>query len=247
MAAADHCGTCTACLDICPTAAFPAPYRLDARRCISYLTIEHKGAIPRDLRPLIGNRIFGCDDCLAACPWNKFARRGREVKLAARADLRAPALAELAALDDAGFRKMFAGTAVKRTGRDRFLRNVLIAIGNSGDAALATDAERLLEDGAASYAGPPCGRWRGCFRARLVELAAKLRPGETDPGVRDEWAAARGGGGRETLVCLGFGYAAQHYVGLYGARFDRIIGTTRSAENAASLTAANVRRLAPSN
>ena len=132
----DHCGQCRACLDICPTAAFPAPYRLDARRCISYLTIEHKGQIPRELRPLIGNRIYGCDDCLAVCPWNKFAVAGREVKLAARAVLRAPPLAELVRLDDAGFRTLFAKSAVKRVGRARFVRNVLIAIGNSGDASL---------------------------------------------------------------------------------------------------------------
>src|SRR6202034_2124750 len=142
----DHCGTGHACLDICPTAAFPAPYRLDARRCISYLTIEHKGPIPRDLRPLIGNRIYGCDDCLAVCPWNKFAQAGHETKLAARAALRAPPLAELARLDDAAFRALFAKSPVKRVGRARFLRNVLIAIGNSGDAALADAAERLIDD-----------------------------------------------------------------------------------------------------
>ena len=136
----DHCGTCRACLDICPTAAFPAPYRLDARRCISYLTIEHKGPIPREFREAIGNRIYGCDDCLAVCPWNKFAQAGREAKLAARDDLRAPALAELARLDDAAFRALFAKSPVKRIGRDRFVRNVLIAIGNSGDAALAAEA-----------------------------------------------------------------------------------------------------------
>ena len=141
---ADHCGTCQACLDICPTAAFPSPYRLDARRCISYLTIEHKGAIPRELRPLMGNRIYGCDDCLAVCPWNKFAQVGHEAKLAARDALRAPDLADLARLDDAAFRALFAKTAVKRTGRDRFVRNVLIAIGNSGNAALA-DASRATD------------------------------------------------------------------------------------------------------
>ena len=129
----DHCGSCRACLDICPTAAFPAPYRLDARRCISYLTIEHKGPIPRALRPLIGNRIYGCDDCLAVCPWNKFAQAGSETKLAARAALRAPPLAELARLDDAAFRALFTKSAVKRIGRARFVRNVLIAIGNSGE------------------------------------------------------------------------------------------------------------------
>ena len=124
----------SACLDICPTAAFPAPYKLDARRCISYLTIENKGPIPREFRKAIGNRIYGCDDCLAVCPWNKFAQAGRETKLAARDELRAPALADLARLDDAAFRALFAKSPVKRIGRDRFIRNVLIAIGNSGDA-----------------------------------------------------------------------------------------------------------------
>ena len=131
---------------------FPEPYRLDARRCISYLTIEHKGPIPRELRPLMGNRIYGCDDCLAVCPWNKFAVQGREAKLAAREALRAPKLAELARLDDAQFRTLFAKTSIKRTGRDRFVRNVLIAIGNSGDAALAPRsraiARRCLAAGA---------------------------------------------------------------------------------------------------
>src|SRR5712671_6873559 len=145
---ADHCGQCRACLDVCPTAAFPAPYRLDARRCISYLTIEHKGPIPRELRPLMGNRIYGCDDCLAVCPWNKFAQQGREAKLAARDALTAPRLADLARLDDAAFRALFAKSPVKRTGRDRFVRNVLIAIGNSGDPALAAVAEERLDDGA---------------------------------------------------------------------------------------------------
>ena len=138
----DHCGNCRACLDICPTAAFPAPYRLDARRCISYLTIEHKGAIPRELRSAIGNRIYGCDDCLAVCPWNKFAVAGREMKLAAREELRAPRLADLARLDDAAFRALFTKSPVKRIGRARFIRNVLIAIGNSADPSLAGEAER---------------------------------------------------------------------------------------------------------
>src|SRR5438477_3605781 len=142
----DHCGSCTACQDICPTAAFPAPYKLDARRCISYLTIENKGPIPHEFRKSIGNRIYGCDDCLAVCPWNKFAQQGREAKLAARAELREPRLAELARLDDGAFRALFAKSPVKRIGRDRFIRNVLIAIGNSGDAALAAAAERLLGD-----------------------------------------------------------------------------------------------------
>ena len=144
----DHCGSCRRCLDACPTSAFPAPYQLDARRCISYLTIEHKGMIPLELRPLIGNRIYGCDDCLAVCPWNKFARSARESDFLPRAELTAPRLAALAELDDAAFRKLFAGTAVKRTGRDRFVRNVLTAIGNSdpGDADLVAAAQRRLDD-----------------------------------------------------------------------------------------------------
>ena len=142
----DHCGSCQACLDICPTNAFPAPYRLDARRCISYLTIENKGPIPLEFRAAIGNRIYGCDDCLAVCPWNKFAQTASEAKLAARDDLRAPPLADLLELDDAGFRTLFSGSPVKRIGRDRFLRNVLIAAGNSGDAALVAACRRLLAD-----------------------------------------------------------------------------------------------------
>ncbi len=142
---ADHCGSCTRCLSACPTDAFPAPYQLDATRCISYLTIEHPGPIPHDLRPLIGNRIYGCDDCLAACPWNRFAIAAHE-KLAGRPDLRAPALADLAALDDAAFRRLFAGGPIKRIGRNRFVRNVLVAIGNSNDPALRPAAQRLLAD-----------------------------------------------------------------------------------------------------
>jgi epoxyqueuosine reductase len=142
----DHCGTCRACLDICPTNAFPAPYQLDARRCISYLTIEHRGHIAEEFREALGNRIYGCDDCLAVCPWNKFASAAQEAKLAAREDLKAPPLSTLLALDDAGFRALFAGSPVKRVGRDRFIRNVLIAAGNSGDAALATQAVALLHD-----------------------------------------------------------------------------------------------------
>jgi epoxyqueuosine reductase len=141
-----RCGTCERCLKICPTDAFPAPYRLDATRCISYLTIEHAGPIPLDLRPLMGNRIYGCDDCLAVCPWNRFARPGGEPKFWGRADLAAPLLAELAALDDAGFRKMFAGSPIKRIGRNRFVRNVLIAIGNAGLPALHAVAQGLAED-----------------------------------------------------------------------------------------------------
>ncbi|MGG5808604.1 tRNA epoxyqueuosine(34) reductase QueG [Falsiroseomonas sp. CW058] len=142
----DHCGSCTRCLAACPTDAFPAPYRLDARRCISYLTIEHAGPIPEALRPRMGNRIYGCDDCLAVCPWNKFARAHSEPAFAPRAALTAPKLAGLAALDDAGFRALFSGSPVKRIGRGRFVRNVLVAIGNSGDPALRPVAQSLCDD-----------------------------------------------------------------------------------------------------
>ena len=145
-AEADHCGACRACLDICPTNAFPAPYQLDARRCISYLTIEHDGPIPLEFRAALGNRIYGCDDCLAVCPWNKFAQVAGEARLHARDSLKAPALADLAALDDAGFGALFSASPIKRIGRGRFVRNVLYAIGNSGDAALAVVAQRLLHD-----------------------------------------------------------------------------------------------------
>lgn len=138
-----HCGSCTACLDVCPTDAFPAPYRLDPRRCISYLTIEHKGPVDLELRAKMGNRIYGCDDCLAVCPWNKFAVAGRDAKYDARDDVIAPPLAELVQLDDPAFRARFSGSPIKRIGRDRFVRNVLYAIGNSGDGAL-TDAARML-------------------------------------------------------------------------------------------------------
>ena len=184
----DACGACRRCLDICPTDAFPAPYRLDARRCIAYLTIEHEGPIPREFRRAIGNRVFGCDDCLAVCPWNKFARKTGEMRMSARADLAAPPLAELARLDDAGFRALFAGTPVKRTGRDRFLRNVLIAIGNAGDPALVEQATRCLLDpaplvrGAAVWA---CGRLLD--RAGMQALFDARGAAETDPAVRAEW------------------------------------------------------------
>lgn len=185
---ADHCGRCRRCLDACPTGAFPAPYRLDARRCISYLTIEHKGPIPRELRPALGNRIYGCDDCLAACPWNKFAVAASELKLKAREDLMAPPLAGLVALDDAAFRQFFAGSPVKRIGRDRFVRNVLIAIGNSGDAALLPAAERLLLDPSPLVRGAAV--WalsRLLLPERWQALAARHLPAESDPDVRAEW------------------------------------------------------------
>ena len=142
----DHCGSCTSCLDACPTNAFPAPYQLDARRCISYLTIEHKGPIEESLRTLMGNHIYGCDDCLAACPWNKFAVVASDIRYAAKDDLAAPALADLVGLDDAAFRAKFSGSPIKRIGRDRFIRNVLYAIGNSGDIALKPVAKALAND-----------------------------------------------------------------------------------------------------
>ncbi|WP_413991633.1 tRNA epoxyqueuosine(34) reductase QueG [Labrys okinawensis] len=185
----DHCGSCRACLDACPTAAFPAPYQLDARRCISYLTIENKGPIPAEFRRAIGNRIYGCDDCLAACPWNKFAVAGHEQKLMAREGLRQPRLAELARLDDAAFRVLFARNPVKRIGRDRFIRNVLIAIGNSGDAALVGEAEALLEDSSALVRAMAV--W-ALSRLAPDRLAAHLgkRQGESDADVLVEWRRA---------------------------------------------------------
>jgi epoxyqueuosine reductase len=187
----DHCGDCRRCLDACPTKAFPAPYRLDARRCISYLTIEHKGHIERSLRPLMGNRIYGCDDCLAVCPWNKFAQPAGESDLVARAELDAPALAHLAGLDDAGFRKLFAGSPIKRIGRNRFLRNVLIAIANSADPDLAPTAIGLLDDDDALVRGAAV--WatvRLAPRHRVGELAETYLPRETSSDVREEWRLA---------------------------------------------------------
>jgi epoxyqueuosine reductase len=186
----DYCGTCRACLDVCPTAAFPAPYRLDARRCISYLTIEHKGPIPRELRPQMGNRIYGCDDCLAVCPWNKFAQVGREARLAARTELGAPHLADLARLDDAGFRALFRKSPVKRTGRDRFVRNVLIAIGNSGDASLADEAERLLADRSPLVRGAAVWALARIAPGRLAAARRERLAREDDPAVREEWDAS---------------------------------------------------------
>jgi epoxyqueuosine reductase len=185
----DHCVSCQACLDICPTDAFPAPYRLDARKCISYLTIEHKGAIPREHREAIGNRIYGCDDCLSVCPWNKFAQAGHEAKLAARDELRAPSLSDLARLDDASFRAMFTKSPVKRIGRNRFLRNVLTAIGNSKDTSLAADARRLLDDESPLVRGAAV--WalsRLLPREEFSALAGVSH--DNDDGVRSEWTAA---------------------------------------------------------
>jgi epoxyqueuosine reductase len=190
-AEADHCGSCQACLDICPTNAFPAPYKLDARRCISYLTIENKGPIPPEFRKAIGNRIYGCDDCLAVCPWNKFAQAGHEAKLAPRDDLRAPDLADLARLDDAAFRTRFTKSPVKRLGRDRFIRNVLIAIGNSGDRALAVEAERLLADANALVRGAAVWALSQLLKPEeFAALAAQTASAEADETVRAEWRRA---------------------------------------------------------
>ncbi|WP_187969624.1 tRNA epoxyqueuosine(34) reductase QueG [Aquibium microcysteis] len=184
----DHCGSCRACLDICPTDAFPAPYQLDARRCISYLTIEHKGPIPLEFRGRIGNRIYGCDDCLAACPWNKFARTASEARLAARDDRRAPPLADLLGLDDAGFREAFSGSPIKRIGRDRFLRNVLIAAGNSGDAALGRRCADLVGDPSPLVRGAAI--WAAARLLGPDDLRRLHAAHGTDPETADEWRAA---------------------------------------------------------
>jgi epoxyqueuosine reductase len=186
----DRCGTCSRCLDVCPTKAFPAPYKIDARRCVSYLTIEHKGPIPRDLRAAMGNRIYGCDDCLAVCPWNKFAAASREAAFHPRAELKAPLLADLASLDDAAFRAMYKGSPVKRIGRDRFVRNVLIAIGNSGDRALGAHAQRLLADASPLVRGAAV--WALARLLSKEEMAAlrEANAGEADATVAEEWRAA---------------------------------------------------------
>ncbi|WP_353183310.1 tRNA epoxyqueuosine(34) reductase QueG [Bosea sp. (in: a-proteobacteria)] len=188
----DHCGSCRRCLEICPTNAFPAPYQLDARRCISYLTIEHQGHIDAELRPGIGNRIFGCDDCLAVCPWNKFAEAAQETRLALREELDGLPLAELAGLDDAAFRTLFAGTPVKRTGRERFLRNVLIAIGNSGRPELADSAAAHLDAPSPLLRAMAAWALRRLDSARAATLAPAALRRETDPQVRAEWLAPAG-------------------------------------------------------
>lgn len=183
----DHCGSCRRCLDVCPTAAFPAPYQLDARRCIAYLTIEHKGHIPAEFRKPIGNRVFGCDDCLAVCPWNKFAAASREARFQAREATADPSLSELLGLDDAAFRARFAGTPVKRTGRDRFLRNVLIAAGNSDDPGLVERIEPLLDDSSPLVRAMAVWALRQLDPGRHGELAAIRLAGERDPQVVREW------------------------------------------------------------
>lgn len=188
----DHCGRCRACLDACPTDAFPAPYRIDARRCISYLTIEHKGPIDRELRPLIGNRIYGCDDCLAACPWNKFAQAAPVTALRARPDLMAPKLTELARLDDAAFRTFFSRTAIKRVGRDRFVRNVLIGLGNVGGEGAVEAVRERLDDHSALVRGAAVWALSQLLPAEEFELHRRARAEqEADPGVLAEWDAAQ--------------------------------------------------------
>jgi len=188
-AAPESCGSCRACLDACPTNAFPAPFQLDARRCISYLTIELKGPIPAEFRPALGNRVYGCDDCLAVCPWNKFAQRAGEAALHAREALKAPALEDLAALDDAAFRALFARNPVKRIGRDRFVRNVLYALGNCGEPALMRAVGPRLDDpsplvrGAAAWAASRLLDAEAFGRLRQERLAL-----EADASVRAEWA-----------------------------------------------------------
>src|SRR4051812_22075763 len=185
---ATHCGSCRRCLDVCPTDAFPAPHQLDARRCIAYLTIEHKGPIAREFRTAIGNRIFGCDDCLAVCPWNKFAETASDTRLVLKPDLALAPLAELVRLDDAAFRLRFAGTPVKRTGRERFIRNVLIAIGNSGDVSLSDEAVRLLDDPSPLVRGMAVWALSQLLPAeQFPALSAEHCGTEPDPEVRQEW------------------------------------------------------------
>ena len=188
---AESCGSCTRCLDICPTNAFPAPFQLDARKCLAYLNIEHQGPIPREFRVAMGNRIYGCDDCLAVCPWNKFASSTREIRLQARDDLISPALADLVTLDDAGFRKLFAASPVKRLGHARFLRNVLIAIGNSGDLSLVPAVEARLADDEPLVRGAAIWALRRLDCERAVTLAGAAD--ERDPIVAAEWSVGLSG------------------------------------------------------
>jgi epoxyqueuosine reductase len=187
----DHCGSCRACLDACPTDAFPAPYKLDARRCISYLTIEHKGTIAPDMREKIGNRIYGCDDCLAACPWNKFAATASEMKLVARDELKAPAIADLLALDDPAFRTHFSGSPVKRIGRDRFVRNTLIAAGNSRDRGLIASCIRLADDTAPMVRGMAAWALSRLMDAGEFARFAAGRAHDADEDVRAEYERAK--------------------------------------------------------
>lgn len=186
----DHCGSCRACLDSCPTNAFPAPYKLDARRCISYLTIEHKGPIAHEFRPMIGNRIYGCDDCLAACPWNKFAASASEMKLQARDDLKEPSIGFLLELDDATFRTFFSGSPVKRIGRNRFIRNVLIAAGNSKDPRFIEQCQKLSADASPEVRGMAVWALSQLMDTQSFHAYAAARATEDDSDVRDEWRMA---------------------------------------------------------
>jgi len=187
----DHCGNCRRCLDVCPTEAFPAPYVLDARRCLAYLTIEHKGHIAEEFRRPMGNRVFGCDDCLAVCPWNKFAAVAREARFSARAETDNPPLAELLVLDDHAFRARFAGTPIKRTGRDRFVRNVLIAAGNARDQSLLPKVEALMNDASPLVRAMAVWALRQLTGERVGEpLRSRHLAREGDTQVRAEWQAA---------------------------------------------------------
>jgi epoxyqueuosine reductase len=184
----DHCGSCRACQDICPTAAFPEPYRLDATRCISYLTIEHKGHIAAEFRAPMGNRIYGCDDCLAVCPWNKFASRASEPAFLPRAELTAPRLADLAQLDDAGFRELFRGSPIKRVGRDRFVRNVMIALGNSNEEGAHSAIIDRLDDASPLVRAMAVWALRcHCDQAAFAEARRAHYETEADDAVRREW------------------------------------------------------------
>lgn len=184
----EHCGQCTRCLDVCPTNAFPAPFQLDARRCIAYLTVEHKSQIPRAFRAPMGNRIFGCDDCLAVCPWNKFAAETREARLRARSDLVSPHLEDLAGLDEAEFRKLFASSPVKRVGHARFLRNVLIAIGNANESDMVSHVEPHLRAVHPLVRGAAIWAFRRLASAsQTAHMRAKMEPQERDPEVAAEW------------------------------------------------------------
>ncbi|WDR07265.1 tRNA epoxyqueuosine(34) reductase QueG [Devosia rhodophyticola] len=187
---AENCGSCTKCLDICPTNAFPAPFKLDARRCLAYLSVEHKGPIPLEFRVPMGNRIYGCDDCLAVCPWNKFASVSREVRLQGRAEFERPELADLVGLDDPGFRALFAGSPIKRIGHARFLRNVLIAIGNSGDRHLLEAAIAQLDSREPVVRGAAVWAVRKLAPQRANALEAQYLPNEADADVRTEWTVA---------------------------------------------------------
>jgi epoxyqueuosine reductase len=183
----ESCGSCTKCLDICPTNAFPAPFQLDARKCLAYYSVEHKGQIPRELRRPMANRIYGCDDCLAVCPWNKFASVSREARLQTRPELERPALADLIGLDDTGFRTLFSGSPVKRIGHARFIRNVLIGIGNSGERSLVSAVLDRLDDPDPLVRGAAIWALRRLDPDRAETIRLDRLAGERDSSVRDEW------------------------------------------------------------